>query len=89
MSFNTAHRAMRPSFLALSPLCVFLGLSTSLATEPQVNIFTFVLVLMGAISAHISVNMLNEYYDFISGLDLKTEKTAFSGGSGALPDNSF
>jgi len=47
----------------------------------------FILVLVGAISAHISVNTLNEYYDFKSGLDLKTEKTPFSGGSGALPGN--
>lgn len=46
-----------------------------------------ILILIGAISAHISVNMLNEYYDFKSGLDLKTQKTAFSGGSGALPNN--
>jgi 1,4-dihydroxy-2-naphthoate octaprenyltransferase len=47
----------------------------------------FILVLVGAISAHISVNTLNEYYDFKSGLDLKTVKTPFSGGSGALPGN--
>ena len=45
------------------------------------------LIVIGAVSAHISVNMLNEYFDFKSGLDLKTEITAFSGGSGALPDN--
>ncbi len=31
--------------------------------------------------------MLNEYIDFKSGLDLHTIKTAFSGGSGALPAN--
>lgn len=37
--------------------------------------------------AHIAVNALNEYYDFKSGLDLVTQKTPFSGGSGALPDN--
>jgi 1,4-dihydroxy-2-naphthoate octaprenyltransferase len=42
---------------------------------------------MGAIAAHISVNMLNEYHDFSSGLDLKTNRTPFSGGSGALPNN--
>jgi len=43
--------------------------------------------MLGAISAHIGVNTLNEYYDFKSGLDLKTAKTPFSGGSGALPGN--
>jgi 1,4-dihydroxy-2-naphthoate octaprenyltransferase len=45
------------------------------------------LVLIGAISAHASVNLLNEYFDFKSGLDLKTNRTPFSGGSGALPAN--
>ena len=85
MSLKTVLKTTRPSFLILSPICVFLGLSTSFATQPQVNLFIFVLIVIGAICAHISVNMLNEYFDFKSGLDLKTEKTAFSGGSGALP----
>lgn len=86
MALDTVIKTIRPSFLALSPICVFLGLSTSLVIESQVNMFIFILVLLGALFAHISVNMLNEYYDFKSGLDLKTNKTAFSGGSGALPD---
>jgi 1,4-dihydroxy-2-naphthoate octaprenyltransferase len=45
----------------------------------------FVLALLGGLLAHISVNTLNEYQDFTSGLDLKTTRTPFSGGSGALP----
>jgi 1,4-dihydroxy-2-naphthoate octaprenyltransferase len=32
------------------------------------------------------VNLLNEYDDFRSGLDMITERTPFSGGSGALPE---
>jgi 1,4-dihydroxy-2-naphthoate polyprenyltransferase len=32
-----------------------------------------------------SVNMLNDYFDFLSGVDLKTIKTSFNGGSGMLP----
>lgn len=87
MLLKTVLKSTRPSFLILSPICVFLGLSTSLATQPQVNIFILFLIFIGAISAHISVNMLNEHFDFKSGLDLTTEKTAFSGGSGALPGN--
>ena len=80
-------RTMRPSFLVLTPVCVFLGLSTSLAAQSSINYFMAALVLMGALAAHVSVNTLNEYYDFKSGLDLKTERTPFSGGSGALPGN--
>jgi 1,4-dihydroxy-2-naphthoate octaprenyltransferase len=42
------------------------------------------IIVLGALMAHISVNALNEYADFQSGLDFKTEKTPFSGGSGTL-----
>ncbi|MFQ5644867.1 MAG: prenyltransferase, partial [Thiogranum sp.] len=85
MRLNIVLRAFRPSFLVLTPACVLLGLGTSLAAQSPVNYFMVLLVLAGAVAAHISVNTLNEYYDFKSGLDLKTIKTPFSGGSGALP----
>ena len=39
----------------------------------------------GLLLAHISVDVLNEYFDYRSGIDLRTQKTPFSGGSGALP----
>lgn len=87
MQLKTLLKTIRPSFLVLTPVCVFLGLSTSLTTSSPINYFMFFLVLLGAMSAHISVNTLNEYFDFKSGLDFKTEKTPFSGGSGALPGN--
>ncbi len=87
MQLKIAIQTIRPSFLMLTPVCVFLGLSTSLTTPSPINTFVFILVLVGAICAHISVNTLNEYYDFKSGLDFKTEKKPFSGGSGVLPSN--
>ena len=40
---------------------------------------------MGALCCHVSVNAFNEYYDFRSGLDARTRRTPFSGGSGTLP----
>ncbi len=85
MQLTTVLQTTRPSFLILTPICVFLGLSTSLTTQSPINYLIFFLVLIGATSAHISVNTLNEYYDFKNGLDLQTVKTPFSGGSGALP----
>lgn len=85
MSLKTILQTIRPSFLVLTPVCVFLGLSTAISIQSQIDYLLFCIVLLGAISAHISVNTLNEYYDFKSGLDLKTLKTPFSGGSGALP----
>jgi 1,4-dihydroxy-2-naphthoate octaprenyltransferase len=42
---------------------------------------------LGAIASHICVNAFNEYFDFKSGLDTKTRRTPFSGGSGTLPEH--
>lgn len=84
---STVLKTMRPSFLVLTLACVFLGFCTSYATGASIDGMLFILVFISAMSAHISVNMLNEYHDFTSGLDFKTQKTPFSGGSGALPNN--
>jgi len=78
---------MRLPFLILTPACVLLGFGTAIWSSHEVSILHFILALIGAVSAHISVNALNEYFDFKSGLDFKTEKTPFSGGSGTLPEN--
>jgi len=76
---------MRLPFLVLTPACVVLGAATAVWSGSELNLFYLILTLLGAIAAHISVNALNEYHDFKSGLDFNTEPTPFSGGSGALP----
>lgn len=76
---------MRVPFLVLTPACVLLGLGTAVWTSGQTNVLHFIVVLVGAVGAHISVNAFNEYFDFKSGLDQRTERTPFSGGSGTLP----
>jgi len=43
------------------------------------------LALLGLVGVHVAVNALNEASDFRSGIDLNTERTPFSGGSGTLP----
>lgn len=78
---------MRVPFLILTPACVVAGLAAAIWTSGQVNWFHFVLVLIGALSAHVSVNIFNEYFDFKSGLDADTKRTPFSGGSGRLPES--
>ena len=78
---------MRLPFLVLTPACVLLGAAAAVWLGNELNLFHLALVLIGAVSTHISVNALNEYDDFKSGLDLKTEPTPFSGGSKTLPDN--
>ncbi len=86
-AIKTIIDSIRLPFLILTPVCVFLGVSTIVANKTPVDIPLLALTLLGALSAHISVNTLNEYFDFKSGLDLETKRTAFSGGSGALPRN--
>ncbi len=78
---------MRPNFLILTPACVFLGIATAFWSGAALNPLYIVLILTGAVMAHISVNALNEYHDFKSGLDLVTEATPFSGGTKTLPNN--
>jgi 1,4-dihydroxy-2-naphthoate octaprenyltransferase len=77
---------MRLPFLVLTPACVVLGLGTAVWSSARVRALDFTLALAGAISAHISVNAFNEFLDFRSGLDFRTKRTPFSGGSGTLPD---
>ncbi len=74
----------RPAFLLLTPVCVFLGFSISAEMNSIIEPVHIFMVLLGALLAHISVNTLNEYLDFKSGLDAMTKRTPFSGGSGAL-----
>ncbi|MBN1471556.1 MAG: prenyltransferase [Syntrophaceae bacterium] len=78
---------MRPNFLILTPACVLLGIATAFWSGAALNPLYIVLILTGAVMAHISVNALNEYHDFKSGLDLVTEVTPFSGGTKTLPNN--
>ncbi|WP_199456125.1 MULTISPECIES: prenyltransferase [unclassified Marinobacter] len=79
-------RASRPNFLVLAPLCVGLGLAVAWQQGEPPALLDTLLVFIGAVLAHAAVNLLNEYEDFVSGLDLTTSCTPFSGGSGALPE---
>ena len=78
---------IRLPFLLLAPVCVFLAAGLAYSMTEEFDWELIWLILFGAISAHISVNALNEYQDFISGLDFYTKRTPFSGGSGTLPEN--
>jgi 1,4-dihydroxy-2-naphthoate octaprenyltransferase len=74
----------RPQFLLLSVVLAFLG--TCLAWYDGVfHLGYALLAFAGLLFAHISVNTLNDYFDYRSGLDLETKRTPFSGGSGILP----
>lgn len=76
---------MRPPFLILTPACVALGVAVSYRSGASIDPLHLILVLVGALAAHVAVNALNEYVDFRTGLDTRTQRTPFSGGSGTLP----
>lgn len=74
----------RPHFLLLSVVLAFLG--TSIAWyDGYFHIGYAVLAGFGLLLTHISVNTLNDYFDYRSGVDLATRRTPFSGGSGIIP----
>lgn len=76
---------MRAPFLLLVPVCVSLGWAAAVHDGYAIELPHLLLAAAGALAAHVSVNALNEYEDFRSGLDLRTERTPFSGGTGTLP----
>ena len=68
----------------LSVVLAFLG--TSIAWyDGYFHIGYALLAGFGLLLTHISVNTLNDYFDYRSGVDLATKRTPFSGGSGFLP----
>jgi len=74
----------RPHFLLLSVVLAFLG--TCLAWyNGAFHLGYALLAFLGLLLTHISVNVLNDYFDYRSGVDLQTKRTPFSGGSGILP----
>ncbi|HWR70166.1 MAG TPA: prenyltransferase [Dehalococcoidia bacterium] len=75
----------RPQFLILTPICVLVGVAAAAYDDFDLNPLHVILTLIGALLAHISVNVLNDYFDYRSGIDLAAKRTPFSGGSGILP----
>lgn len=75
---------MRPNFLLLAVACTFLAMSAAIWTHGEVDPLYATLAFIGAVAAHACVNAINEYMDVKSGLDFRTTRTPFSGGSGTL-----
>jgi len=75
---------MRLPFVILAPACALVGLGTAYLQTGHINWFYFGLTVIAAVSAHISVNAFNEYFDYKTEVDARTQRTPFSGGSGTL-----
>ena len=79
-------RAIRFRFLAASAIAVTCGLALAIWYQPQnVSLIYAILTYIGIFCLHSSVDLLNDYWDFKRGIDLRTKKTKFSGGTGVLP----
>ena len=73
-------------FIPLTIILVSLG-SAVAAYEGFFHWGYFLLALVGSLLVHMTVNVINDYYDYVDGIDLNTQRTPFSGGSGVLPSN--
>jgi len=71
--------AVEPSLL-MSFLLVSLGTAVA-ARDGFFNLTYYVLAIIGVTLAQNAVNVLNDYYDYKTGVDAATLKTPFSGGS--------
>lgn len=72
-------------FLAIFLNAIGIGLAYKyLPAGTHMQIIDIVLIILGTVAAHISVNLFNEYSDYRTGIDFNTKRTPFNGGSGML-----
>jgi len=79
-------RVIRIRFLLASVIAVLLGLTITWWTSNTVDIFHAALTMIGVLALHVSIDLLNDYWDFKRGIDTQTKRTKFSGGTGVLPE---
>ena len=88
MKFKGIMTIARPNFLILSAILGLLGTAIAWYEHQEFggpfNLGYAFLATFGLIVAHASVNIFNDYFDSRSKLDTKTQRTPFSGGSGAI-----
>jgi len=74
----------RAPFLLL-PITLVAAGATASAYDDGFSWLATLLALVGLVALHVAVNTLNEWSDFLRGIDQRTARTPFSGGSGTLP----
>jgi 1,4-dihydroxy-2-naphthoate octaprenyltransferase len=79
---------MLPRFQFLPLTVILVSLGTAIAAyQGHFHFVHFLLAMIGSILVHMTVNVINDYHDYVDGIDLNTQRTPFSGGSGVLPLN--
>ena len=79
-------RIIRVKFLFASIIAITNSLLYSYFAFNQFNIIDALLTYTGVIFLHASVDIFNDYWDYKRGIDTTTKRTAFSGGTGILPE---
>jgi len=79
-------RVIRVRFLLASVIAVFVGLAASWWFGTKLDPLDAILTMTGVLALHVSVDLLNEYWDFKRGIDTNTKRTKMSGGTGVLPE---
>lgn len=77
-------KLVRANFLLLTPIVLIPGWTAAYYDGYMLNTVHILLTLIGCLLAHISVNVFNNYFDYVKGIDFKTFKTPFSGGVDTL-----
>ncbi|MCE5264637.1 MAG: prenyltransferase, partial [Deltaproteobacteria bacterium] len=89
MKFKGIVTIVRVPFLILALILGVLGAAVAWYESQRFgspfSIGYAALATFGLLVAHAAVNIFNEYFDCRSGLDYRTRRTPFSGGSGAIP----
>jgi len=84
MNISSYAAVARAPFLILSVTLVAVGAAAG-AVDGAFDLTHTLLALVGLVALHVAVNAFNEASDFLRGIDMQTERTPFSGGSGTLP----
>ncbi|MCL4436792.1 MAG: prenyltransferase [Thaumarchaeota archaeon] len=86
LSLRVWARAVRLKFLTASIVAVTNGIVIAFSQQHTVDIWFAAYTFVGVISLHASVDLLNDFFDYKSKIDLMTSRTPFSGGTGVLPE---
>jgi 1,4-dihydroxy-2-naphthoate octaprenyltransferase len=78
-------RVVRLKFVVSSIIAVLLGVSIVYYQTAEFNASFTILILAGVVFLHFSIDLLNDYWDYVKGIDTMTKRTKYSGGTGVLP----
>ena len=77
-------RATRAYSFPASAVSILVGTALAVSASHRFDAATFLLLLIGGLLAHAGANVLNDYYDFVNGVDTRPEH-----GSGVLTDGTL